>query len=81
MQHVRLTAPGSPMCDGQRWILNVPTILLWYTRTPGLGLDPKDPAILGLKALTQPELDTSTTRLTVQASSNCATLPLKVLLA
>ena len=28
-----LTAPGSlntcPMCEGQRWIFNVPTILLW----------------------------------------------------
>ena len=45
----RLTAPGSlstcPMCEG--WIINVPTILLWYT---SLGLDPKGPAILGLKA-------------------------------
>ena len=49
-----LTAPGSlntgPMCEGQRWIFNVPTMLLWYTGLPSLGLDPKDPAILGLKA-------------------------------
>ena len=52
-----LTAPGSlntcPMCEGQRWIFNVPTMLLWYTRPPSLGLDPKDPAILGLKAFCQ----------------------------
>ena len=49
-----LTAPGSlntcPMCEGQRRIFNVPTILLWYTGPPSLCLDPKDPEILGLQA-------------------------------
>ena len=44
-----LTAPGSlntcPMCTRQRWIFNVPTILLWYTVHLNLGLDPKDPTI------------------------------------
>ena len=80
-----LTAPGSlntcPMCEKQRWVFNVPTMLLRYTGPPSLGLDPKDPAILGLKAcwrlfvyLTQLGLDPQTTRLTVQASSNCPTL-------
>ena len=81
----KLTAPGSlttcQMCEGQRWIFNVPTILLWYTGPPSLGLDPKDPAILGLKAfwrilltLTQLGLNLPTAWLTVQASSNWATL-------
>ena len=28
----------------------MPTISLWYTRSPNLGLDPKVPTILGLKA-------------------------------
>ena len=50
----RLTTPDSlntcPMCEEQRWIFNVPSILLWYTGPPSLGLDLKDPAILGLKA-------------------------------
>ena len=81
-----LTAPGSlttcPMCEGQRWLFNVLTILLlWYTEPPSLGHDLKDPAILGLKAcwrlfvnLTQIGLDLPTAWLTVQASSNCATL-------
>ena len=51
----RLTAPGSLntclMCEEQRWIFNEPTISLWYTGPPPcLGLDPKDPEILGLKA-------------------------------
>ena len=85
-----LTAPGSlntcPMCEGQRWIFNVPTILLWYTGPPSLGLDPKDPAILGLEAcwrlfvnLTQLGLDLPTTWLTVQTSVNHATLtPLNI---
>ena len=45
----RLTAPGSintcSMCEGQRWIFNVPTILLWYTDPPSLGLDAKDSEI------------------------------------
>ena len=81
----RLTAPGSlntcSMCEGQRWIFNGPAILLWYTGPPSLGLDPKDPAILGLKAfwkilftLTQLGLNLPTAWLTVQASSNWATL-------
>ena len=45
----RLTAPGSlntgPICEGQRWIFNVPMMLLWYTEPPSFGLDPKDPSI------------------------------------
>ena len=49
-----LTAPGSlntcPMCEGQRWIFKVPIILWWYTWPPSLGLDPRDPKLLGLKA-------------------------------
>ena len=50
-----LTAPDSintcPLCEGQRWIFNVPTILVWYTwGPPSLRLDPKNSAILGLKA-------------------------------
>ena len=48
------TVPGSlnacPMCKRQRWIFNVPMILLWYTGPPSLGLARKDPAILELKA-------------------------------
>ena len=40
-----LTAPGSPTREGQKWIFNVFTMLLWYTGTPSLVLDPKDPAI------------------------------------
>ena len=47
----KLTAPGTlntfSMCEGQRWIFNVLTILLWYTGLPSLGLDPKDPAVRG----------------------------------
>ena len=47
-----LTAPSNlntcPMFYG--WIFTVPTILLWYTGPVSLGLDPKDPATLGLKA-------------------------------
>ena len=31
----------------------MPTILLWYTGPPSLGLDLKDPAILGLEACCQ----------------------------
>ena len=81
-----LTATGSlntcPMREEQRWIFYVHTILLWYTQPPSLGLDPKDPAIfLGLEAcwrlfvdLFQLGLDLPTAWLTVQASSNCATL-------
>ena len=60
------------------------TIYLWYTGFPSFGLDPKDPAILGLKAcsrpfvnLTQLKLDPSTSRFTVQASSNCAIQDIK----
>ena len=49
-----LTAPGSlntcPMCEGQRWIFKVPTILLWYRRPPSLGLNPNDLEFLKLKA-------------------------------
>ena len=85
-----LTAPGSiktcPMCEGQRWIFNVPMILLWYTRAPGLVFDSREPAILELKVcrklffnLAQLGLDPSTARLTVHASSNCATLMLTVI--
>ena len=85
-----LTAPDSfntcPMCEGQRcegqkWIFNVPTMLLWCREPKSLGLNSKDPAFLGLKlcwrlfvTLTQLGLDPPTTRLTVQDSSNCATL-------
>ena len=79
----RLTAPGGlntcPMCEGQRSIFNEPTMLLWYIGPPCLGLDPKDPAILGLQAcwrlfvnLTQLRFDLPW--LTFQAFSNCATL-------
>ena len=53
-----LTAPGSfntcPMGEGQRRVFNVPMILLWYTRPPSLGLDSKDPAILGLETCCKP---------------------------
>ena len=49
-----LTALGTldtcPMCNGHRWIFNVFMILLFYTRPPSLGLDPRDPAIIGLEA-------------------------------
>ena len=49
-----LTAPGSlntyPMFEKQWWMFNLPTILLWYTGPPSLGLDPKDPAVLRLEA-------------------------------
>ena len=38
------------MFEGQRWILNMPKILVWYTGPPSLGLDPKDPAISELEA-------------------------------
>ena len=44
-----LSAPGSfntsPVFKGQTWIFNIPTILLWYTEPPSLGLDVKNPAI------------------------------------
>ena len=53
-QHIRADSTRQPyaypMCEGQRWILNVPTILLWYTEPPSLGLDLKNPATLGLEA-------------------------------
>ena len=39
------------MCESQKWIINVPTILLWYTEPPILGFDPKDLTILGLESL------------------------------
>ena len=44
----RNTSGLTAMWEGQRWILNVPTILLWYTEPPSLGLRPKlkNPAIL-----------------------------------
>ena len=49
-----LTVPGSLnaclMCEEQRWIFNVPTILLCYTEPPSLRFDLKDSAILGLEA-------------------------------
>ena len=38
------------------WIFNVPTILLWYTAPPTLGLDPKDPATLWLEAVYTQEI-------------------------
>ena len=41
------------MCGEQRWNFNVPTILLWYTGPSSLGVDPKNPTILGLKAFCQ----------------------------
>ena len=53
-----LTAPDSfntcPMCEGQRcegqkWIFNVPKMLLWCREPKSLGLNSKDPAFLGLK--------------------------------
>ena len=60
-------------------------ILLRYTRPPGLVFDSRDPAILELTVckklffnLAQLGLDPSTARLTVHASSNCATLTLTV---
>ena len=50
-----LTAPGSlntcSMCEGQKWIFNMSTILLSYTGPTSLGLDLKGSAILGLKPL------------------------------
>ena len=30
-----------PMCKGQRWIINMFTILLWYTGPPNLGINSK----------------------------------------
>ena len=35
---------------GEAKKVNMPTVLLWYTERSILGLDLKDPAILGLKA-------------------------------
>ena len=76
-----LTSPGSlntcPICEGQRWMYDVLTILLGFTGPPCLDLNLKDPAIKGLKAfcrlffnLAQPRLDLPTACLTF----NCATL-------
>ena len=51
----RLTAPGSlntsPMCEGQRWIFNVPTVLLWYTGPESLGLVFERPSNFRVKRL------------------------------
>ena len=79
------TAPDSlntcPKCERQRWIFTKPTIFIWYTGLPKLGLDPKDIAILGSKAccrhfvnLTQLGPDLPTAWLTVEPSCNCSTL-------
>ena len=52
------------MCERQRWIFNVPTILLWQTEPPSLGLNPKDPAIFRVRSLLKAfyQFDTAGTR-------------------
>ena len=75
-----LTAPGGLNTwikgEGQRWIVNGPTILLWYMMPLSLGFDT---AMIEPKAcwklfvnMTQLGLDMPTSWLTVQASTNCA---------
>ena len=70
-----------PMCKGLRTTINVPTILLWYTRHTSIGIDSKDPAAWGVEAcwrllinLVQLVLNLAAVWLTTQASSNCTTI-------
>ena len=69
------------MCEGQRWIFNVPTIILWHTRPFKFRSQSGRSSNIGLKAcwsffvsLAQPGLDLLTMWSTAQAASNCATL-------
>ena len=80
-----LTAAGSlntcPICEGQRWIFNVLTILFWYTKPPSFRPRSEKLNNFWVRSLlktfchmTQLELDLPTVWLTVYAFSNCPTL-------
>ena len=63
-----------PMCEGQRWIFNVPTILLWYTGPPSLGLVPKDHVVSQAKNLVLTGNRTQVCTVRGKQAYHCATL-------